>query len=146
MNLGWKSGSGGRGPADVEKGVGLQRRAADEPAVDVGTGEQGRRIIRLDAAAIEDPECFGRAGIGGSDARSNMSVHGLGLLGRCRFAGADRPHGLIGDDQGSQVRLSAGAGFIVAICGEIMTMPGLPRVPSANHIRLDDNGQIEGLF
>ncbi|KZM47849.1 formate--tetrahydrofolate ligase [Labrenzia sp. OB1] len=45
-----------------------------------------------------------------------------------------------------EVRLAAGAGFIVAICGEIMTMPGLPRVPSANHIRLDDNGQIEGLF
>nr|WP_319386912.1 formate--tetrahydrofolate ligase [uncultured Roseibium sp.] len=45
-----------------------------------------------------------------------------------------------------EVRLSAGAGFIVAICGEIMTMPGLPRVPSANQIRLDDNGQIEGLF
>ncbi|CAN0508855.1 unnamed protein product, partial [Scytosiphon promiscuus] len=38
-----------------------------------------------------------------------------------------------------EVRLSAGAGFIVAICGEIMTMPGLPKVPSANHIRLDDN-------
>ncbi|TYC66907.1 formate--tetrahydrofolate ligase [Stappia sp. BW2] len=45
-----------------------------------------------------------------------------------------------------EVRLSAGAGFIVVICGEIMTMPGLPRVPSANHIKLDDNGQIEGLF
>ncbi len=45
-----------------------------------------------------------------------------------------------------EVRLSAGAGFIVAICGEIMTMPGLPRVPSANSIRLDDAGQIEGLF
>jgi formate--tetrahydrofolate ligase len=45
-----------------------------------------------------------------------------------------------------EVRLSAGAGFVVAICGEIMTMPGLPKVPSANHIRLDDNGQIEGLF
>ncbi|WP_289036066.1 formate--tetrahydrofolate ligase [uncultured Roseibium sp.] len=45
-----------------------------------------------------------------------------------------------------EVRLSAGAGFVVAICGEIMTMPGLPSVPSANHIGLDDNGQIEGLF
>ncbi|MEO3430418.1 formate--tetrahydrofolate ligase [Pelagibius sp. CAU 1746] len=45
-----------------------------------------------------------------------------------------------------EVRLSAGAGFIVAICGEIMTMPGLPRVPSANSIRLDDAGQIQGLF
>ncbi|MEE4012530.1 formate--tetrahydrofolate ligase [Roseibium sp. FZY0029] len=45
-----------------------------------------------------------------------------------------------------EVRLSAGAGFIVVICGEIMTMPGLPRVPSANQIKLDENGQIEGLF
>ncbi|ASJ70833.1 formate--tetrahydrofolate ligase [Granulosicoccus antarcticus] len=45
-----------------------------------------------------------------------------------------------------EVRLSAGAGFIVAICGAIMTMPGLPRVPSAEVIRLDSEGQIEGLF
>ncbi|MBI1219042.1 MAG: formate--tetrahydrofolate ligase [Rhodobacteraceae bacterium] len=45
-----------------------------------------------------------------------------------------------------EVRLSAGAGFIVVICGEIMTMPGLPRVPSAEVIRLNDAGQIEGLF
>ncbi len=45
-----------------------------------------------------------------------------------------------------EVRLSAGAGFIVAICGEIMTMPGLPRVPSAEQIMLNADGQIEGLF
>ncbi|MGR3492332.1 MAG: formate--tetrahydrofolate ligase [Shimia sp.] len=45
-----------------------------------------------------------------------------------------------------EVRLSAGAGFIVAVCGEIMTMPGLPRVPSAEAIRLNDAGEIEGLF
>jgi formate--tetrahydrofolate ligase len=45
-----------------------------------------------------------------------------------------------------EVRLSAGAGFIVAICGEIMTMPGLPRVPSAEVIRLNDEGNVEGLF
>ncbi len=45
-----------------------------------------------------------------------------------------------------EVRLSAGAGFIVAICGEIMTMPGLPRVPSSESIMLNDQGQIEGLF
>ena len=44
-----------------------------------------------------------------------------------------------------EVRLSAGAGFIVAICGEIMTMPGLPRVPSAESIMLNDQGQIEGV-
>ncbi|MEE2804135.1 MAG: formate--tetrahydrofolate ligase [Pseudomonadota bacterium] len=45
-----------------------------------------------------------------------------------------------------EVRLAAGAGFVVAICGEIMTMPGLPRVPAANSIRIDDSGQVEGLF
>ena len=45
-----------------------------------------------------------------------------------------------------EVRLSAGAGFIVAICGEIMTMPGLPKGPAAEAIRLNEDGQIEGLF
>ncbi|MGQ2907026.1 MAG: formate--tetrahydrofolate ligase [Aliihoeflea sp.] len=45
-----------------------------------------------------------------------------------------------------EVRLSAGAGFIVAICGEIMTMPGLPKTPSSEKIFLNDEGQIEGLF
>ena len=45
-----------------------------------------------------------------------------------------------------EVRLSAGAGFVVAICGEIMTMPGLPRVPAAEGIYLNADGLIEGLF
>jgi formate--tetrahydrofolate ligase len=45
-----------------------------------------------------------------------------------------------------EVRLAAGAGFVVAICGEIMTMPGLPRTPSSEKIFLNEMGQIEGLF
>ncbi|MFV0384514.1 formate--tetrahydrofolate ligase, partial [Paracoccus sp. (in: a-proteobacteria)] len=45
-----------------------------------------------------------------------------------------------------EVRLNAGAGFVVAICGNIMTMPGLPRHPAAELIRLDRAGRIEGLF
>ncbi|MFK8081625.1 MAG: formate--tetrahydrofolate ligase [Granulosicoccus sp.] len=45
-----------------------------------------------------------------------------------------------------EVRLSAGAGFIVVVCGAIMTMPGLPRQPSAEVIRLNDGGEVEGLF
>ncbi|MFM1814626.1 MAG: hypothetical protein RLZ98_1321 [Pseudomonadota bacterium] len=45
-----------------------------------------------------------------------------------------------------EVRLAAGAGFIVAICGEIMTMPGLPKTPAAQAIGLDDEGRIGGLF
>jgi len=45
-----------------------------------------------------------------------------------------------------EVRLSAGAEFIVAVTGDVMTMPGLPRVPAANAIRLDEDGLIHGLF
>jgi formate--tetrahydrofolate ligase len=45
-----------------------------------------------------------------------------------------------------EVRLSAGAGFLVVICGEIMTMPGLPRKPAANAIHLNEKGEIDGLF
>ena len=45
-----------------------------------------------------------------------------------------------------EVRLANGAGFIVVICGDIMTMLGLPRHPAANHIRLNGDGEVEGLF
>ncbi len=45
-----------------------------------------------------------------------------------------------------EVRLSAGAGFVVVVCGDIMTMPGLPRTPAANRIRLNAQGEVEGLF
>ena len=45
-----------------------------------------------------------------------------------------------------EIRLSSGAEFIIVICGSIMTMPGLPRVPAANSIRLNEKGEIEGLF
>ena len=45
-----------------------------------------------------------------------------------------------------EVRLAAGAGFVVVVCGEIMTMPGLPKVPSSEKIFLNELGQIEGLF
>ena len=45
-----------------------------------------------------------------------------------------------------EVRLSSGAEFIVVICGAIMTMPGLPKVPAADSIKLNKKGEIEGLF
>ena len=45
-----------------------------------------------------------------------------------------------------EVRLNAGAEFIVMICGDIMTMPGLPKVPSSNAIDVDESGRIVGLF
>ena len=45
-----------------------------------------------------------------------------------------------------EVRLSAGAEFVVVVCGDIMTMPGLPRIPAAENIDVDDEGLIQGLF
>ena len=45
-----------------------------------------------------------------------------------------------------EVRLAAGAEFVILICGDIMTMPGLPREPAAKHIDIDDNGRVVGLF
>ena len=45
-----------------------------------------------------------------------------------------------------EIRLSSGAEFIVVVCGAIMTMPGLPRVPAANSIKINDKGDTEGLF
>ena len=45
-----------------------------------------------------------------------------------------------------EIRLSSGAEFIVVVCGAIMTMPGLPRVPAADSIKLNKDGEIEGLF
>jgi formate--tetrahydrofolate ligase len=48
--------------------------------------------------------------------------------------------------QRKNLKVSAGAGFIVALTGDIMTMPGLPKVPAAEKIDVDENGVISGLF
>ena len=45
-----------------------------------------------------------------------------------------------------EIRLSSGAEFLVVVCGSIMTMPGLPRVPAADNIGLNNRGEVEGLF
>jgi len=45
-----------------------------------------------------------------------------------------------------EVKLLSGGEFIVVICGAIMTMPGLPRIPAADSIKLNDKGEVEGLF
>lgn len=71
-------------------------------------------------------------------------------IAKTQYSFSDDPKALcVPRDFTLQVRdiaLSAGAGFIVVICGKIMKMPGLPKVPSANHIDLDENGNIVGLF
>lgn len=83
-----------------------------------------------------------------------MERQGFGRLPVCmaktQYSLSDDPH-LLGWPKGFRVtvrsvRLSAGAGFVVALTGDIMTMPGLPRVPAAEGIDVDENGVISGLF
>lgn len=71
-------------------------------------------------------------------------------IAKTQYSFSDNP-ALIGRPEGfkvsvKNVRLSAGAGFVVVLTGEIMTMPGLPKVPAAEKIDIDDNGRITGLF
>ena len=62
------------------------------------------------------------------------------------FSGNPKQYGVVKDFELkiSDIEINAGAGFIVALVGEMMRMPGLPKVPQANHIRIVD-GEIEGL-
>ena len=84
----------------------------------------------------------------------NLEKLGYGNLPVCmaktQYSFSDNPK-LLGAPTGfnitvRQVKLSAGAGFVVALAGDIMTMPGLPKIPSANLIDIDENGVISGLF
>jgi len=77
---------------------------------------------------------------------SNLPV----CIAKTQYSLSDNP-ALLGRPEGftlnvKEVRLSAGAGFVVVLTGDIMTMPGLPKVPSANKIDIDSNGRITGLF
>ena len=84
----------------------------------------------------------------------NIEKMGLDKLPICvaktQYSLSDNP-ALLGRPQGfditvREVRISAGAGFIVVITGEIMTMPGLPKLPAAEKIDIDESGKITGLF
>jgi formate--tetrahydrofolate ligase len=71
-------------------------------------------------------------------------------MAKTQYSLSDDPS-LLGRPEGfyvtvKEVRLSNGAGFIVALTGEIMTMPGLPKIPAAEKIDIDENGNITGLF
>ena len=77
---------------------------------------------------------------------SNLPI----CIAKTQYSFSDDPK-LLGAPEGftlkvNEVRLSAGAGFIVVICGKIMTMPGLPKIPAANNISLNENNEIFGLF
>ena len=71
-------------------------------------------------------------------------------MAKTQYSFSDDP-GLLGAPQGftvtvRNVKVSAGAGFLVALTGDIMTMPGLPKVPAAEKIDVDEDGRITGLF
>ena len=71
-------------------------------------------------------------------------------IAKTQYSLSDNPE-LLGRPEGfdvnvKQVSVSAGAGFIVALTGDIMTMPGLPKVPAAESIDVDGDGRITGLF
>jgi formate--tetrahydrofolate ligase len=71
-------------------------------------------------------------------------------MAKTQYSLSDNP-ALLGRPEGfevtvREVRLCAGAGFVVVVTGDIMTMPGLPKVPSAEFIDVDENGEVVGLF
>ncbi len=100
----------------------------------------GAADIELQGSAAEDLKRFEDLGFG------NLPV----CIAKTQYSFSTDPN-LRGAPSGhivpvKQVKLSAGAGFAVAICGDIMTMPGLPREPAAMRIGLDKDGNVEGLF
>ncbi|MBU6499501.1 MAG: formate--tetrahydrofolate ligase [Rhodospirillales bacterium] len=145
---------GAEGAADLARAVqariaGATARFAPIYADELPLAEKLRRIAReiyratdiaIAPAAARKLAAFSRAGF------ANLPV----CIAKTQYSFSADP-GLLGAPEGHvlpvrDVRLSAGAGFVVAIAGDIMTMPGLPRSPAAERIRLDAQGAIEGLF
>ena len=106
----------------------------------IATGVYGAGEVAFTAKASADLDSFTAAGYG------RLPI----CMAKTQFSFSADPK-LLGAPSGHvlpvrEVRLAAGAGFVVAICGDIMTMPGLPRIPAANAIHVNADGDIEGLF
>ena len=112
--------------------------AAPAAAGGIQTEEQDETGVSLDYSEIDA-------------ALEKLGIEGLPVcVAKTQYSLSDNP-ALLGKPEGftltvRDVRLSAGAGFIVALTGDIMTMPGLPKVPAAYNIDVDADGQISGLF
>ena len=99
------------------------------PAFEVAIAEAKAEIDRLTSLGYGDlPVCMAKTQYSFSDDATKLGAP-------CGFTVTVR-----------KVKVSAGAGFIVALTGNIMTMPGLPKVPAAERIDVDENGKISGLF
>ncbi len=103
-------------------------------------------------------EIYGGSSVAYSAAaeKSIREIEAMGLdkkpicMAKTQYSLSDNPK-LIGAPKGfevkvNEVKLSNGAGFIVCLTGDIMTMPGLPKVPAANNMDIDEDGNILGLF
>jgi formate--tetrahydrofolate ligase len=145
---------GGAGAEDLARAVVAKidaREAAYKPlySADLSLADKVRTIAReiYRAADIAVPDAVARTLKGFEDAGFG---HVPVCIAKTQYSFTTDPT-VMGAPSGHiipvrEARLSAGAGFVVAICGDIMTMPGLPRVPAAETIYLRDDGQIEGLF
>jgi formate--tetrahydrofolate ligase len=111
-----------------------------EKALKIATRIYGAEGINLYPKAHRDLEQIQKWGYGHLPvcmAKTQYSLsHDAGLLGS--------PHGF--EVPIRELRLNAGAGFIVAILGNIMTMPGLPKIPAASNMTINDDGELEGMF
>ncbi|MDE0191912.1 MAG: formate--tetrahydrofolate ligase [Gammaproteobacteria bacterium] len=106
----------------------------------VATRIYGAREVAFEPAAAEQLEEYERLGYGGLPVCIAKTQYSFSA--DAKALGAPVGHVL----PVREVRLSAGAGFVVAVCGNIMTMPGLPRRPAALDIGVDDEGRVFGLF
>jgi formate--tetrahydrofolate ligase len=144
------------GGAGTQELAGKVARLADEAKADFAPLYPDAMPLRQKLETIAR-EIYGAAGVS-VDARlearfAELEEAGFGKLPVCvaktQYSFSADP-GLRGAPSGHivplrELRLSAGAGFVVAICGDIMTMPGLPRDPAARRIHIDRQGRIEGL-
>jgi formate--tetrahydrofolate ligase len=144
---------GGKGTEDLAKAVmGLVNNASTfrtlypdamplkEKIRTVAQEIYGAGMVEFSSAASKKLEQFEKDGFG------NLPV----CMAKTQYSFSSDP-GLMGAPNGftlpvRDVRLSAGAGFVVALAGDIMTMPGLPKIPAAERIGVDDKGEIYGLF
>ncbi len=122
-----------------------------------------RTLYNLDLSIKEKIEIINKEVYGGKNVeftgkalKEIKAIEGMGFsnlpvcIAKTQYSLSDNPS-LLGRPEGftlnvNEVRLSAGAGFVVVLTGDIMTMPGLPKIPGANNIDIDPSGKITGLF
>ena len=111
-----------------------------EKILKVATKIYGAKDVKYSNEANENIEKIEKLGYG------NLPI----CIAKTQYSLSDDPKNLECKDEYNitirDIELKTGAGFIVALAGKIMTMPGLPKIPAAENIDIDENGNIEGIF